>query len=487
MMKRATIFKILRYCFFALVTLLTLAVLIVLEENQRGKWAWEKYKREAEARGVGFDPRVFIPPPVPDEQNFAITPLLKPLFGADADYKTALAKRLELTSPKADAKKPVLTGMWEGKRVDLAKWREYLDQPDLLQALKKFDPELDEISASLRQPFARFPLHYEDGWPLHIPQLMPLLNLSKLYALRALASLDAGQTDKALSDVGSILGLAESFGDEPLLISQLVRASVLSIGSRVIWEGLEGHRWSESQLTALQSRLERIDLLTSVLRAIRSERACFPKDVSKILNDPKMFAVAVSFEDDPSDRAFKWDHLRLCLKVVQYQNMLEACRFGDDYVLPVFDPIRRRVDVGRIKAGEEELHALREKINPCKFLTWLDTRMVIPTFSKFANTQATIDQAVIACALERYRLAHGAFPDQLDALVPQYLTKLPHDLINGQPLHYRRTDDGLFLLYSVGWNETDDNGTVGMKESHRQDIEQGDWVWRYPSSTGKTE
>jgi hypothetical protein len=55
-------------------------------------------------------------------------------------------------------------------------------------------------------------------------------------------------------------------------------------------------------------------------------------------------------------------------------------------------------------------------------------------------------------------VAHSAYPEILDALVPQYLDKIPLDLIGGQPLHYRRADDGKFLLYSVGWNETDDGG-----------------------------
>ncbi len=66
----------------------------------------------------------------------------------------------------------------------------------------------------------------------------------------------------------------------------------------------------------------------------------------------------------------------------------------------------------------------------------------------------------IACALERYHLAHGEYPETLDALMPQFMEKMPHDIIGGQPLHYRRTDDGKFLLYSVGWNETDDGGQV---------------------------
>jgi hypothetical protein len=76
-------------------------------------------------------------------------------------------------------------------------------------------------------------------------------------------------------------------------------------------------------------------------------------------------------------------------------------------------------------------------------------------------------------------------------LAPQLITKLPHDIIGGQPsqgsgpasqpLHYRRTADGQFVLYSVGWNETDDNGEVGLKGDGSVDRDTGDWVWRYPA------
>jgi hypothetical protein len=53
----------------------------------------------------------------------------------------------------------------------------------------------------------------------------------------------------------------------------------------------------------------------------------------------------------------------------------------------------------------------------------------------------------------------------------------------------RRTNDGLFMLYSIGWNETDDGGVVVLKQGSpppmdswtpRADLDQGDWVWRYP-------
>jgi hypothetical protein len=86
------------------------------------------------------------------------------------------------------------------------------------------------------------------------------------------------------------------------------------------------------------------------------------------------------------------------------------------------------------------------------------------------------NEAQIVCALERYRLAHGEYPETLDVLAPQFIEKLPHDIIGGQPLHYRRIEGGIFLLYSVGWNETDDGGVPGTLS----DPKQGDWVWQYP-------
>ena len=66
------------------------------------------------------------------------------------------------------------------------------------------------------------------------------------------------------------------------------------------------------------------------------------------------------------------------------------------------------------------------------------------------------------------------------------MTGVPHDIINGQPLNYRRTSDGQFALYSVGWNETDDGGVVVYhknKQGKDEGVDQreGDWVWKYPA------
>jgi len=67
-------------------------------------------------------------------------------------------------------------------------------------------------------------------------------------------------------------------------------------------------------------------------------------------------------------------------------------------------------------------------------------------------------------------------------LIPNYLAKLPHDIVNGRPLRYRIIEDGQFVLYSVGWNEADDAGTVVRTKGGFVEWSQGDWVWRSKAS-----
>ena len=54
--------------------------------------------------------------------------------------------------------------------------------------------------------------------------------------------------------------------------------------------------------------------------------------------------------------------------------------------------------------------------------------------------------------------------------------------MTGEPLKYRRNEDGQFILYSVGWNGIDDGGKLVMGKgiTPRVDNTQGDWVWEYP-------
>jgi len=100
---------------------------------------------------------------------------------------------------------------------------------------------------------------------------------------------------------------------------------------------------------------------------------------------------------------------------------------------------------------------------------------------KFVQAQVWLDLARVGIALERFRLTTSRYPETLAALEPDFLQRLPHDVLTGQPLKYQPNADGTFLLYSVGWNETDDGGTVELTNSGNFDATKGDWGWRYPA------
>lgn len=65
--------------------------------------------------------------------------------------------------------------------------------------------------------------------------------------------------------------------------------------------------------------------------------------------------------------------------------------------------------------------------------------------------------AQLALAAEGYRVANGKLADQLDELVPIYISAIPTDPFSGKPLRAKR-DGKTLILYSVGPSGLDDGG-----------------------------
>jgi hypothetical protein len=108
---------------------------------------------------------------------------------------------------------------------------------------------------------------------------------------------------------------------------------------------------------------------------------------------------------------------------------------------------------------------------PFTFLARIGIPNVQRAFQVLSHTQTLAGQARIACALELYRMAHGTYPETLEALTPQF--KIPSRPINGQPPRYRRMLDDKFLLYSIGWSGVDHGGVMADSKKPLD----GDWVW----------
>jgi hypothetical protein len=524
----------------ALAGFATLIAIFYAEENWRGKRAWKNYVRAQEARGEKMDLAAFIPPPIPDDQNLALCPLFKPVldfrYATDQDRLenksvhniiwldtngSARLDQLDLhwnmrNNPNSPAGKvwrefqgrlDVLTNGW----INLPLWQEYyrmgtnLDgatpastpAQDVLYALRYFEPDLTELrrEASLR-PLARWPIQYDlnSPWGILLPHLAKAKRITMLLQVRAAARLAAGQTADGLEDIALGFRLADSFGYEPFLISQLVRMACYEIILQPLKEGQAHHQFSDAQLTLLQQQLQSVDLLAGYQLAVRCERSINGLWANMTRADMDSI-LQYSASQSPSKGFWRFAiRARVAPKGWIYQNQLVSSRLDDDYILSAVDAHTRTVSP---KKSEAALSAKREAKGPysalVQFLTMSESQLgdALPFACKFAYGQTQVDLARVACGLERYRLAHNQYPEALDALAPQFITKLPHDIINGQPLKYRRTDDGSFVLYSVGWNETDDGGIVASspdpkgvnrrEEGKPVNLTEGDWVWRYPA------
>lgn len=497
----------LRRVLFGVACLITLVALFYAEEDLRGKWAWEKFKHEWEAKGEHFDLVSLAPAPVPDDQNFAMAPDVASTYSQMLDRNghqiiprdTNIVNRLEM---QIEAMVPgglraPATGSWQaGVRTDVAAWQAYYRKApaftnafaipaqsqspaaDVLLALSKYDPVIEELRQAGRRPYSRFPLEYDADDPaaIMLPHLAIFKGCAKVLQLRTCAELQLGQTERALDDVSLSLRMVEALRTEPILISHLVRIAVVNITLQPVWEGLADHRWSDEQLRTLDQELSKLDFLLDYRFAMRGE-VTFSSGVVDYLRRTGNLGAIFGGSDNSPDAA---GILRLIPSGWFYQNQLRCERFMFQWYVPLADQEQRIISPTSARRADAALASDTSHPTPFNLLD----REMLPALGaaarKFALGQANVDLARVACALERYRAAHGSYPEMLALLAPQLMEKIPHDVINGEPLHYERTPDGRFVLYSVGWNESDDGGMVVLKKDGSVDIQQGDWVWLVP-------
>lgn len=489
--------RTLRRGLLTLAGLFTLAALILAEENWRGKRDWDQFKHEWEAKGEHLDIASFYSRLVPDDQNFLMTPYLAPLFKAEQDggrkgggstNTPTLAPQVDIYGGASDL--PPYGSFESGSLTDLRRWQEYYrgntnfasptqagdPAHDVLLALGKFDPVLKELRKAILRPHVVFPVPTDENLPNMFSYFSAVKALAVALRLHTTANLEANRNDEALQDVKLSFGLSETLNHEPLLISHLVRIATLHISLCSIWEGLARHRWTEPQLIELQRLLSSNDALADYALAMRGERAFGNSFYEKMARGQPVGQDATG--DAPGTALFRTP---LFPRGWLYQNQLLGNRLIQTRLLEFVDARQHRAFPERANALEKAPELKRT--TPYNILVRMLAPAIGKAASKSARIQANLDHAWIACAIERFRIANNRYPNQLQALVPQYAEKLPSDVINGEPLKYRVGENDHYVLYSVGWNQKDDGGIGKPKpvKGAKVDPDAGDWVWVCPA------
>jgi len=512
----------LRRLLILLAWFVTLVALFHGEENWRGRRAWNKYRHALEAKGEQLDYAALVPKPVPDEQNFAATPVIKSWFEKKPSYDlehpwndpySRVADNVQFPSRPKDARA-------ERRFDDLVAWeiafaalrsgelagpRRYysgkLDAasraqaaPAVLEGLKTNEALFAELRVASQRPYSRYPVIYDVEMPYAIllPHLRMVKGVCQRLGLKPCAELAIGQCDQALEDLQLMFRLMDSVKEEPCLISHLVRVACAQTAVQPIWEGLAEHRWSDAQLQELETRLQQDNFIADMKTPLAAEQAAGIATIELVRKKGPWYVDYLGSQGNaPTARD---SMLAKCLWFVVVpqgwydQEELNFCRAFHVELATSLDTTKKRVSPARVKADAQAFEQLmtasgfagtglgiilRHRLMATRLLPAL-SRVIL----RSAAAQTAFNQAAIACALQRYRLANGHFPEALEALAPKFVSRLPNDVLTGEPYKYRLTADGRFVLYSIGWDEKDDGGVPGKILFDEQ---QGDWVWEYPA------
>ncbi len=441
-----------------LVTLCAFVTMFYLIENWRGHRAWKHHKAELTAQGERLEPSDYAAAPVPAEQNFAETPVLRAItYRSNMD--TNLFGKFEFVRKSLNSFR-----CW-----DKAVRKE--DAAEVLAAFRGIEAEMAELRAATKRPYAQFPKNSETNIFLtDVPNFITLRTLSQLFAIHASAELAAGHSAGAAADIAVVQRLADSLSGKVTLVEAMIRVAILGLTLPPFADGLATGAWSDEQLAAFQKSFESEELLTGWDAALRGgERNSITHLVAELPRERFREVIAGNGVYDMK-RYFFDLALRWCPQGWLEQNAVNYSRVMQ-HQLDAYDVKQQRVFPEKCDAANAFVNRQVKTMTPYKYLVELG----VPNFAKAAQVtaerQTYFQEAALACALERYRRARGEYPETLAALLPQFIARLPTDLMTGQGLKYQRADKDRFSLYSVGWNLKDDGGANSTNRAV------GDWAW----------
>lgn len=466
-----------------IILILVAIVFFIAHENRQAERDWNEFNTHWEAKGEIFDLEKFIPPEIPDEENFAAAPIIAELFDASNE--------------------PRLSGLDLHKIPGLVEYSKYGDNPDqylggpnmkftdyfkkldsfsneaeaakvILEKLSAVAPLFDELEQASLRPKARFPLDYDELIFLALYHISPLERANQALNLRALCRLSSGDSAGATRDLLTLTRIAKLIGSEPCLISNMVEGSCYKKLLKPLWEGMRSNQFNTKELGILQKALQNQGYKSRFTYGLRCNRSLlFPideKTLSEYYNwSPRRGAamrILYVFKAFGLSNAF-W-----------YRNKLNYSRFVQDYFLTSKGEIHHGwVDLDVVSGATPGLLKLKASSlfneNPYTLFVSHYASGLENAAQQTAQTATRIDLARIAIALELYRREHGKYPITLTSLAPKYIDVVPLDIINGVSLHYRIKADGTPLIYSVGLNKIDDGGQP------RRKLTSGDWIWQY--------
>ncbi len=347
-------------------------------------------------------------------------------------------------------------------------------------------PWMEQLFASLREEGLKLPFDPKNPDLGLMQNFVVARTLAQTFATGAKLELLDGRPDRAwfyLDGQETLMG----FLSEPpnTLVSAMIKVSIAGLHTDAIGDGLRTHAFQPADLRRLRSNLEKFNLLVDLTKSWGEwERVSI---ITAIERSPRQYWVDALDNPDKSLNTVKL-YLRFAPQGWYLQNLL-GMEHKTISLLNSIDAPNRKFDTAALDADQAEIdEELSHSSNPNNWLQKVIYPNTARAFQTLALNQSRLHMLIIACALEEYHLEHQDYPEKLKVLVPKYLTNIPNDVIDGQPMRYRREAMDSFVIYSIGWNRKDDGGIVKTTDYPRtvprlgftvysKDRTQGDWVF----------
>lgn len=302
----------------------------------------------------------------------------------------------------------------------------------------------------------QFPVQITDGAAALLPHLAMVRQESQCLRIAALLATEVGKVPDTISILQDSLRLANALKDEPVLISQLVRIAI-QLGMLTECERLVSrHALAAGDLDQLAAMLESMEMSGALKTSFISERA-FSLSVYE-MSGPTLKALEPS-AGAADDEAFNPYHAHLGIQLLNLTGIVSADR---RFMLETMEQVLGHAETNSSEslAAVEAIfdHLETQKLSfPPKFISALMLPGLGKATTKFAAFEARRRSALVALAIERYRLENHRPPARLDELTPKYMAQVPTDPFDGRPLRYQSLEKG-FVVYSVGSDRIDNSG-----------------------------
>jgi hypothetical protein len=307
-----------------------------------------------------------------------------------------------------------------------------------------------------REGSVRYPIDYREGISMSLDSIQQLRAVMRHCLLRSAVLLHKGDHKGAAEMLIATLHAAETMKNCPGLVQQLVRISMHAAADDAITFALADEQFPKEQIERLRDELLPIDRDSAGYVAMIGERAgfiypAFDMTIAELSEDQGTEPPRLGVLSDRPIREIRPGDCALTLQLCT--DAVEAC--SGTYPDLWQKQNAHATNVETILTRDRESAPWNMNIVAQLLLPAHDA-----AYKAFARGAAQHRCTLILLAAELYRRERGDYPQQLEELVPTFLSVLPTDPYTGEPLRMKQEPGRRFIVYTIGPDGIDDGGDI---------------------------